>query len=313
LERLLIDVTTHADATDHRSAIDISFTASGDYTGMGVLTLNDVEIRTDSVGLRVASNFTYATNLNILFKTTKAHAGPVYGVLHEENGRFWWFGGKCGTGYGLFSPPSFGEADLIGYYIPPTATGGNLRGELHDITGFIVNESETIGKLNNVRAENGWVRCFGCFGQCEDPNAGWNANSLYAAYGTSEQPASGEGGKIETFGCRYNGHDGALPGGTDHYVAELTDADDGYQINVYTSGVILADTTSFAFGLVIEDENLSRQDKVHIKNVGTGGNSLTISPPATNGTIDGSTDDLTLSDGESVYLFNKRNKEWFTL
>jgi hypothetical protein len=57
LERLLIDVTTHADATDHRSAIDISFTASGDYTGMGVLTLNDVEIRTDSVGFAGRKQF----------------------------------------------------------------------------------------------------------------------------------------------------------------------------------------------------------------------------------------------------------------
>lgn len=185
------------------------------FEGKVDITAWNLRIATDSGGLRLSDGQSRWHGCDIYLRGQGVGL-PHYGVVLESGNRFDFYGGRIGTGYYYDANLGDPDQDVIGLYIPASNTGGNNRAEIHDAEMFARNVSPAPGtKVNAVRAENGWVRLYGCFCQAEiEPDINGNGSkSLYAAFRTPMQPPEGEGGKIEAYGCRVRSAEGYIIGG----------------------------------------------------------------------------------------------------
>jgi hypothetical protein len=234
--------------------------------------LKDMRIRTEGVGLHVGAH-TYCDNLKVLLNGN--HSGhPHVGCLVEgQSVRIYLNNCRIGTGYwadyvedAYIHNQVNGPDDVIGVWMPP---GNVARVEIHGLEAYCRNEdtSPQAVNVNVIRAESGWVRAFGCFGQAETP-VDWAASkSLYQ---------SGDG-KIEQFACRFTRINGETFGSEVVGVQTFTNADDGYQFGKFEGGLHRLDASNGPFTLLLPNPVFADPGVVHMFKKINSQNSVTIS------------------------------------
>jgi hypothetical protein len=264
------------------------------------ITAWNVRIATESGGLRLSDGQSRWHGCDIYLRGHGVGL-PHSGVVLESGNRFDFYGGRIGTGYYYDADLGDPDQDVIGLYIPASNTGGNNRAEIHDAEMFARNVSPAPGvRVNAVRAENGWVRMYGCFCQTEiDPDVNGNGSaSLYAAFRTPNEPSEGEGGKIEAYGCRVRSVEGYVIGGSGIQGAVRYDATShGVQIQRYEN-LCLCDASAGPFTLKLANDDPPTTGDDHVfKKIDSTSNPIT---------IDGNG---SLIDGlEQIVLRNPRGK-----
>ncbi len=252
--------------------------------------LRDIKIRTEGSGLDIGG-LTYCDDLKIfLFGVDSGHshvgcrvAGP-YARIYLNNCRI-------GTGYGFEYQGKFipnevsGDDDVIGIWIPTGHLGTRIQ--VHGLESFCRNE-DTINpsvNVNVIRAEVGWVRAFGCFGQAETP-ANWSLRKTLVQ--------SGEG-KIEQYACRFTGIQGDSFGSGTLGVQTFTDTYNGYVFDKFEAGLHRLDASGNAFTLRLRPPRFGIiPGEVHIFKKVDGLNQVTID--LNGGTLEGDPNNQVLID-----------------
>jgi hypothetical protein len=258
--------------------------AIGFFSGSHDATFSNIKIRTESCGIYLSAG-------NYRFHSTDCYlAGDAVGLPHiglevASGARVDWFGGRLGTGYYYDEDLHDPLQDVIGAYVPATNTG-STRVHLHGLIIFARNIDAAAGvRVNAVRAENGWVRLFGCMCQCE-PSPANECKTLYAAFRTPAQPAQGDGGKIETYGSRISHFEGNVFGGGGTIgVSSYDVSHDGLVLDKYEGGLILCDASAGPFSLFLPS-SMRIGDSYSFKKTDSTPNAVTISTHS-NRLIDG--------------------------
>lgn len=189
-------------------------------------------------------------------------------------------GGRIGTGYYYDQNIADTAHDVMCVYIPASNTQTNCRIHMHGVTMFARNENAALGvNVNCIRAENGWVRAYGCHAQAE-LGANINANvstGIYAAYRTSSEPVSGGKGRVDMYGCRFSGSN-QLVGGNQFGVRTLTASE---LLDNMTGGVIRCDATAAAFTITLRGNptatvGVAKGEVYHFIKTDASGNAVTI-------------------------------------
>lgn len=201
--------------------------------------MNNVKIVTEGKGIYVNTYGCYYLRDVDIFLTGDNIGSPHIGIQINSGSRFYIWGSKIGTGYGYPGISNDTDQDVIGIYIPVTNINWP-RIELHDLESFCRNEGAQEGaNVNVIRVENGWVRCFGCFGQSETPPDWSIGSALYQ---------SGDG-IIETIGCRFSQCTGNVFGSLQRGVSQYTAADHNHVLDKFEGGLVLLDATDGDFTL----------------------------------------------------------------
>jgi hypothetical protein len=240
---LEIDVTGVAGAAGPRWGI-------GFFQGSHDATFYDIKIRTESSGIRLRGG-NIRVHATDCYLTGNQTGLPHIGVQVDGSARLDWYGGRLGTGYYYDQDLHDPLQDVIGVYVP-ARNAGTGRIHLHGLTIFARNiEAAPDVRINAVRAENGWVRLFGCMCQAE-PGPSNASKTLYAAAGTPAQPPTGSGGRIEVYGSRITSFEGNVfvDGGT-LGVSRYDTSDDDLTLEKYEGGVILCDAAAGPFSLFL--------------------------------------------------------------
>ena len=261
--------------------------------------LRDIKIRSEGIGLDLAGH-TYCDNLKIfLFGVSSGH--PHVGCRVTGNSvRIYLNNCRLGTGYGWEYKGGWvpndvsGDDDLIGIWIP--AGYSAARVEIHGLESFCRNDSVSNPSVNVnvIRAETGWVRAFGCFGQAES----WVGKTLFQ---------SGEG-MIEQYACRFSGIQGDSFGSDTIGVQTFTYLDDGYQFQKFECGLHLLDATSGAFTLILEPPAYAVPGEVHIFKKVDGLNPVTVGLGGA--TLEGDSNDYVLSQEHEGLKIVWSGAEW---
>lgn len=275
------------------------------------LTAYNLRVKTDSGGLRLSYGNSRWHSCDIYLTGTSVGA-PHYGVVLESGNRFDWYGGRIGTGYYYDQELNDSEQDVIGLYIPATNTTKNCRAQIHNAEMFARNmNAPDWVKVNAVRAENGWVRLFGCYCQAEvDPTINSN-KSVYGAFRTSSQPASGNGGKVEAYGCRIRSIEGYVVGGAGTQgFFEYSSGDNGKQVQRYEN-LCLCDADNGPFTLLLAADDPATTGDEHIfKKTDSTANSITIDG---NGTLIDGFSQRELTTQNQVIRIRRARNQWYVL
>jgi hypothetical protein len=271
LKDLEIDVSGISGAMAAKYAIN--------FNGTVKITVWNLRIATESGGLRLNDGQSRWHNCDIYLKGTAVRL-PHYGVYLEGGNRFDFYGGRIGTGYYYEQDLLDPDQDVVGLYIPAYNIGGNTRAEVHNAEMFARNITPAPNvRVNAVRAENGWVRLYGCYCQSElDPDTNGNGSkSLYAAYRTPAQPAEGGAGKIEAYGCRVRSMEGCVMGGAGAQGAFTYDTShDGTLIQRYEN-LCLCDASAGPFTLKLANDDPETDGDEHVfKKIDTSSNTVTV-------------------------------------
>jgi|GEM_PF-3013255 len=276
------------------SGAAVWFNGGGDF----FVYMNNVKIVTEGKGIYVNTYGHYYLHDVDIFLTGDNIGSQHIGIQVDSYSRFYIWGSKIGTGYGYPNITNDTAQDVIGIYIPVTNTA-NPRIELHDLESFCRNEGAQEGaNVNVIRAENGWFRCFGCFGQAETPPDWSIGDTLYQ---------SGNG-KIEIIGCRFSNYTGNVVGSPQRGVSQYTVADHNYSLDKFEGGLILLDATDGAFTLRVPGT-------VHIgseyifKKIDSTVNVVTISGNGNN--IDGQASVSLTSQYETLKIIAGPDNEWY--
>lgn len=217
---IVTDVVGDLDIVNGRYLKNVIIRASGlgahgiNIGGSYRINLDNCSIITEGVGISaIKSAQIYCHNSHIALVGASVGCNHIGILVDSGYTRLYWFGGRIGTGYGY--DEITGDTDKIFAAIHADSSCDGTRVELHGLESFVRSENHTDGtKVNIIRAEGtSWFRCFGCFGQAEDPS-GWIAKTLY----------NGGSAAIETHGCRfsYRGGDDNIVGSPQYGVSILT-------------------------------------------------------------------------------------------
>jgi hypothetical protein len=249
--------------------------AIGFFDGSHDATFYDIKITTESGGVCVPTG-NYRFHSCDCYLTGNAVGLPHIGVEVRNGARVDWFGGRIGTGYYYDQDLHDPAQDVIGVHIPASNTNGNCRVSLHGVIMFARNIDAVSGvRVNAVRAENGWVRLFGCMAQSEvgDTNA---SKSIYATYRTSAQPSAGAGGKVEIFGSRVTDFEGNVFDGAGTVGVSTYDVShDDLTLTKYEGGLILCDASNGPFSLFLASQ-VNVGDSYVFKKIDSTDNPVTI-------------------------------------
>ncbi len=174
------------------------------------MTFRNIKIKTESGGVHLSSG-NYRFHGCDIYMTGNSIGLPHYGIYAQKAARIDWSGGRITTGYYYPDISNDLDQDVICIYIPASNTYG-CRVEAHDAEMYARNaNASSTARVNAVRAENGWVRLFGCLAQTELSNNINNNSSktVFGAFGTDNEPTQGVGaGKIEVHGSRISSQEG---------------------------------------------------------------------------------------------------------
>lgn len=282
--------------------------------GGGVnLTAYNLKIRTAGGGIRLNSGNSRFHNCDIYFDYEDIGL-PRYGIIMENGNRLDWYGGRIGTGYYYDQDVIEPDEDIIGLYIPATNTSGNCRAEIHDAEMFARNADANLStKVHAVRADNGWVRMYGCYVQTElgDNTNSNTSKSIHAVYGTADEPATGDGGRVETYGCRVRSMYGFVHGGAGIQGPTYYDVSHNNNIIQRYEGLAVCDATSGAFTLKLPtDEPATEGHEVEFYKSDASANAITID--GNGNTINGAATHVLSSQYDKVRL--RRTKDgWIIL
>lgn len=288
------------------------------YEGTGTVKMDcyNVHVKTESGGFACGYGEKRFHDCDVFL--VGANVGLPHIGLHDLVGtRIDWYGGRICTGYQYANPTGCEDEDIICVYIAADAVGPS-RTHLYNATLFARNVDANLGvKVNCIRAENGWVRAFGCMGQTElETNANSNTSkAVHAVYRTADEPATGQGGKIEAFGCRFSNASGNIQGGLMHNISRLDNSHDGEILtHPGEGGLYLCDATAGAFTLQPNSNvNCPYGEEYAFKKVDASANAVTITP--TNGkTIDGAASVVLSSQYDSTRIvWDAVSDAWFKI
>ncbi|WP_320041126.1 hypothetical protein [uncultured Desulfobacter sp.] len=277
------------------------------------LTAYNLRIKTEAGGIRLSDGNSRWHNCDI-YLTGNQTGLPRYGIVMESGNRLDWYGGRIGTGYYYDQDIEDPDQDVIGLYIPSSNTGGNARAEIHDAEMFARNVAPSSNaKINAVRAENGWVRLYGCYCQTEiNPDVYNNGSkSLYAAKRTDNEPLDGSGGIIEAYGCRVRSLEGYVVGGAGVQGYFNYNTSDDHKIILRYENLCLCDAGSGAFTLRLANDSPTTSGDEHIfKKIDDTDNEIIIHGNGSK--IDGS-DYKVLSEQYMVIRVRRIENEWMVI
>ena len=272
----------------------ISFSSGGDF----LVFMYNVKIITEGKGLYIKTAGCYYLHDVDIFLTGNNIGASHIGIQIDGYSRFYIWGSKIGTGYGYPGVINDTDQDIIGLYVPVENTSPT-RIEVHDLESFCRNDGAQEGvKVNVIRAEAGWFRCFGCFGQAETPPDWGRGKTLYQ---------SGNG-KIEVSGCRFSRYEGNIFGSPQRGVSQYTTADDQHALDKFEGGLILLDATDGAFTLKLP-YGVRSGDEYIFKKIDSSANVITID--GYNHMIDGQASVSLSSQYETVRIIGGAT-EWCT-
>ena len=174
-----------------------------------VTHMDNVLIITDSIGM-ILQGFHYINSTNIFLSGVDTYTDYI-GIFVPGMCRLYLWNSKIGTGYGETNESGFApnlevidpNSAVVGIFIPES-NDQLPRLELHGVESFCRNEDmlyqPTSMGINCIRAENGWVRMFGCFTQSEVP---LNPSLQVSIHQQGK-------GRVEVYGTRYSSLDGNL-------------------------------------------------------------------------------------------------------
>ena len=271
----------------------IYFPSGGDFS----VWMYDLKIITEGKGIHDGAWGRYYLHDVDIFLTGDNIGASHIGIQIDSGSRFYIWGSKIGTGYGHPGIINDTDQDVIGIYIPVTNTA-NPRVEVHDLESFCRNADAQEGaKVNVLRAEAGWFRCFGCFGQSETPPDWSVGKTIYQ---------SGDG-KIEVKGCRFSSYAGNIYGSPQRGVSNYTVADNNHTLSKFEGGLVLLDATDGAFTIRLEG-NVRYGDEYIFKKIDSTANVVTISGNGKN--IDGQASVSLTSQYETLKIIGGYD-EWY--
>ena len=222
--------------------------------------LQNLKIRSEGTALLLGGH-TYCDNLKVmLFGNNSGHEHVGCKVI-GNSARIYLNNCRIGTGYWYdYTGTEYiensvsGPDNVIGVWIPPGTT--NQRVEIHNLESFCRNEDFAPPDIdvNVIRAETGWVRAFGCFGQSETPSNWSDRKSLFQ---------SGDG-KIEVFGSRFTNIDGESYGSEQLQIQTYTVADDGKEIEKFEGGLHRLDSSAGNFRIYMPWPDFTIPGVVHV-------------------------------------------------
>ena len=258
--------------------------------------MHDLKIITEGKGIHIHTAGNYYLHDVDIFLTGDNIGASHIGIQVDGCSRFYIWGSKIGTGYGHPNISNDTDQNVIGIYIP-SSNSYNPRIEIHDLESFCRNEGAIEGiNINVIRAEAGWVRCFGCFGQSETP-PDWNiGKTLYQ---------SGQG-KIEVTGCRFSNYKGNVFGSPQKGVSKYTTMDNNHRLGAFEGGLILLDAADGPFTIRLYQSVISGDNYI-FKKIDSTANAVTISGNGNN--IDGQSSISLNSQYETLKIIGGHN-EW---
>jgi len=265
--------------------------------------LKDLRVRTEGVGLHVGGH-TYCDDLKVLLYGDHSGHAHVGCLVEGQSVRIYLNNCRIGTGYwndyadGAYIQNKVrGSDDVLGVWLPP---GNVAKVEIHGLESFCRNEdtSPLSVNVNVIRAESGWVRAYGCFGQAETP-VDWAASrSLYQS----------GGGKIEQFACRFTKIKGESYGSEVLGVQTFTSADNGYRLSKYEGGVHKVNAANGSFTLLLPLPDYADPGVVHIFKKINSANSVTINLAGAR--LEGSYNSPVLRSAYSTLKITWDGKQW---
>ena len=272
----------------------IYFSSGADF----LIWMYNVTIVTEGKGIHTDAGGHYYLHDVDIFLTGDNIGAPHIGIQVDRHARFYIWGSKIGTGYGYPSITNDTDQDVIGLYVPSYNTH-NPRIEIHGLESFCRNENAQEGvNVNVIRAEAGWVRCFGCFGQAEIPPRFSDQRTLHQ---------SGDG-ILETIGCRFSNFEGNIFGSPQRGVSQYTTADHNLYLGKFRGGLILLDATNGPFTIKLR-EILHQGTEYIFKKIDSTGNAVTVS--GNGNTIDGQNSVFLTSQYETLRIIAGYD-EWYT-
>lgn len=252
-------------------------------------TAYNIRIITEGGGISTGYGHNFFHGVDI-WLTGSGIGLPHVGIRQLRGNRVEFFGGRISTGY--FVPELSGAQgeDVVCVYVPDYNTEMGSRLSMFGTLMFARNPNALSAvNVNCIRAENGWVRTYACFGQSEtESNIHRNpSRTVYSVYRTGLQPSAGAGGRVETYGCRFSGNNGNLHGGQNLNVCHYNNSHHGIKLVIGEGGVALCDASTGAFSLNIHSSRTAPYGEEFVfKKTDPSGNAVSIIP--TGGfTIDG--------------------------
>ncbi len=257
----------------------------------------DVKIVTEGTGIYSNTwGHYYLHDVDIFLKGDDVNS-PHIGIQIDAGARFYIWNAKIGTGYGYPPITNDTDQDIIGIYIPAYNSYAQ-RVEIHGLESHCRSEGAVEGaNINVIRAEAGWIRCFGCFGQSETP-PNWSIAKTIHQSGSA---------KIEIFGCRFPLIEGNTFGAPQRGVSNYGTSSDGHKLSQFEGGLILLDASKGPFTIKLAE--LSQGEEYIFKKTDPTANTITISSGSY--PIDGETSKILKSQYETLKIIKGYN-EWHT-
>ncbi len=269
--------------------------------------LKGLRIRTEGIGLYIGAH-TYCDDLKILLYGDYSGHAHVGCLVVGDLVRIYLNNCRIGTGFWMdYDDGAYikneirGADDVIGVWVPPGSVGARV--EIHNLESFCRNENATFPavNVNVIRAEGGWVRAFGCFGQAETP-VDWAASkSLYEA----------GGGESERFACRFTRMEGQTYGSEVLGVRTFTRADDGHSITKYEGGLHRLDASDGAFTIFLPGPDFADPGVVHVFKKINPEHSITIN--LSGGFLEGNSSPVVLRFSYDTIKLTWDGNEWVIL
>lgn len=266
---------------------------------------NNVRINSQNCAVRIGDGEWHFHACDFWYCNTADTSPPVaVGLDYARAGRWYFWNGKCTTGYSANSSPSSSNG-VYGIRANQAATGN--RGFIWNSVIFARNLGS--GPKRAIYAQqngssNAWIRAFNCYLQAE------GASGDVEAVETDWHPVTKNVNIIELHNCRVAGVKGNVIG-------------DRGQIDLAVSATMQSnmvgywyyDTTAGNLTHTLHSHAAVNSDWCVAKNVGTGGNTLTIALSDSSDTLNGVADGtIVLADGQFAHIRARSlasgNQQW---